>query len=170
MSTRTSCLEAVREITDKPVIGIAQASMYMAAQVAPKMSIITLIPRTISVLEEMVTRYGMDKFLASIRCTDLSVLDFEDDPETGMKALKEQSRLAVEEDGAEAILLGCAGMVSFTKELEKDLGVPVFDGVTAAVKMAEGLIAMAKKTSKVCTYQYPPVKHYNRVPEVIKGR
>ena len=163
-------MEAAREITDRPVIGIAQASMYMAAMLAPKFSIITLIPRTICTLEAMVARYGMERYLASIRSTDLTVLDYEADPERGMQALIEQSRLAVEKDGAEAICLGCAGMVHFTNRLEKMLGVPVFDGVIAAVKMAEGFVTLGKKTSKICTYEYPPVKEYTGIPEAIKGR
>ena len=163
-------LDAAREITDRPVIGIAQASMYMAALLAPKFSIITLIPRTIYALEGLVAKYGMERFLASIRATDMSVLDYEADPERGMQALAEASRLAVEKDGAEAICLGCAGMVHFTNRLEKQLGVPVFDGVIAAVKLAEGMVTLGKKTSKICSYDYPPVKEYTGMPEVIKGR
>ena len=90
----------------------------------------------------------------------MSVLGFEKDPQLGMQRLKDASVKAIEEDGAEAICLGCAGMVTFTEELQKELGVPVFDGVTAAVKMAEGIVRLGKKTSKRLFFKKPEQKQY----------
>lgn len=149
-------------MTERPVVGIAQASMYLAAMVAHKFSIITLTARTIAPLEALIQAYGMQQSVASIRATAMSVLDYVRDPVAGMKALAEQSRLAIEQDGAEAVCLGCAGMVSFTQQLEQELQVPVFDGVIAAVKIAEGLAFLGKKTSKICSYAWPS-------PDSLKG-
>jgi len=69
-----------------------------------------------------------------------------------------EGRLAIEQDGAEALILGCAGMADYAEQLEKNIGVPVFEGVTSALKMAEGLVSLKKKTSKIRTYDWPPVK------------
>jgi len=62
------------------------------------------------------------------------------------------------EDGAEAIVLGCAGMSSLCERLKEATGVPVIDGVTAAVKMAEALVGAGYATSKANSYDYPRVK------------
>ena len=153
-------LYAAREIADVPVIGIAEASMYMASIVAPKFSVVAVIPRTTLMLEEVVKRYSMDTKCVSIRASDMTVLGFEENPELGMEKLKAASIKAMEEDGAEAICLGCAGMVNFTEALQEELGIPVFDGVTAAVKMAEGIVRLGKKTSKRLYFKAPEKKKY----------
>jgi allantoin racemase len=153
-------VHAAREITDIPVVGIAEASMYMACLVAPKFSIISILDRCDYTLEQMLYEYGMERRCASIRATGLSVLEAETDPEKTIRELTRQSEIAIKEDHAEALLLGCAGMVPFTKELEQKFGVPVFDGVIAAVKILEGLIGLGKKTSKIRTYAPPAPKEY----------
>lgn len=159
-------LYAAREIADVPVVGIAEASMYMASIVAPKFSIVSVIPRGILMLEEVVKRYGMEEKCVSIRSSGMTVLGFEEDPELGAQKLKEAAIIAMEEDGAEAICLGCAGMVGFVDNLQKELGIPVFDGVTAAVKMAEGLVKMGKKTSKRLYFGKPEKKQYIGFDEI----
>jgi allantoin racemase len=158
---------AARELTALPVVGIAEASMYMACMVAAKFSIISILDRCNYILEEMLYSYGMERRCASIRSTGLTVLEAKTDPVRTMDLLEEHSERAVKEDGAEAILLGCAGMVSFTEKLEQKLGVPVFDGVIAAVKMVEGLVYLKKKTSKKCTYAYPEPKAYTGFENMI---
>lgn len=153
-------LQAAREVTDKPVVGIAEASVYLASMLAARFSVVTVLPRIKTMLEELVDSYGMSKRILNIRCTPLGVLDFERDPEGGIETLRQEGKRAVEEDKAEAILLGCAGMAEFADSLEKELGIPVIDGVTAAVKFAESIVDLGKKTSKLKTYKYPEKKEY----------
>lgn len=88
------------------------------------------------------------------------MLDFGRDPEKGLAALAEQGRRAVKEDGAECILLGCAGFVDFVDALRHELGVPVLDGVMPAVKLAEALVKMGAKTSKANTWKVPEPKTF----------
>ncbi|KIL44603.1 aspartate/glutamate racemase family protein [Jeotgalibacillus soli] len=153
-------LQAAREVTDKPVVGIAEASLYLASMLAARFSVVTVLPRIKTMLEELVDSYGMSRRVVNIRTTPLSVLDFEKDPERGMKMLEEEGEKAVSEDNAEAILLGCAGMADFADKLEEKLGVPVIDGVVAGVKFAESIVDLGKKTSKLKTYKYPEKKEY----------
>lgn len=155
-------LHACREATDKPVIGICEAAIAMSGLIAPNFSVVTILHRARHFLEEVVKQHGAGDRCRSVRTTDLGVLDFEHDPERGLKALAEQAYKAVHEDRAESILLGCAGFVNFVEDLEKELGVPVLDGVAPAVKLAEALVDLGKKTSKVNTYKYPE-------PKEIKG-
>ncbi|WNS76230.1 aspartate/glutamate racemase family protein [Bacillus sp. DTU_2020_1000418_1_SI_GHA_SEK_038] len=153
-------LQAAREVTDKPVVGIAEASVYLASMLAARFSVVTVLPRIKTMLEDLVDSYGVSKRVLNIRTTPMCVLDFERDPEAGMEMLRQEGKKAVEEDKAEAILLGCAGMAEFADNLEKELGVPVIDGVVAAVKFAESIVDLGKKTSKLKTYKYPEKKTF----------
>jgi allantoin racemase len=158
-------LYAVRELTCKPVLGIAQSAMLMSTLVAHRFSLISLFPRDKILLEELLQRYGMEKHCASIRVTGLSVLECEQAPEKADQAMKEAGRAAVREDGAEALVLGCAGMAGFARELQAELKVPVIDGVSAAVKLAESLVRMNISTSKAVSFDYPIPKFYTGMEE-----
>ena len=127
-------LYAARQIASVPVVGIGEASMYMASMLAANFAVVTVIKTIRPLLQEVVERSGMKDKCVSIRSTSMSILEYENDPERGLRELTNQSKKAVNEDGAEAICLGSAGMVKFAAGLERELGVPVFDGVSAAVK------------------------------------
>jgi allantoin racemase len=156
-------LHAAREVTKAPVIGIGEASLYMASMLAARFSIVTVLPRIKTMLEDMVAGYGMTHRVVSIRTTPMGVLDFERDPKRGMEMLAREGGRAVKEDHAEAILLGCAGMAEFAENLERQLGVPVIDGVITAVKFAEAIVELGKTTSKLKTYQPPENKPFNGI-------
>ena len=159
-------MTVAREIADVPVIGIMEAAMAMAGMVAAKFSVVTVLPKIKPLIEEAVKRSGMREKCASIRTTNLTVLDCENSPDRVMEELTRESRIAIDEDEAEAICLGCSGMTNFAIELEKRIGVPVFDGVVAAVKMAEALVDLKKQTSKVLTYQPGQPKEYKGFPNL----
>ena len=108
------------------------------------------------IFEELVTRVGLDSKCASIRTTRLSVLDLEKDPGITLRILTEAARTAIAEDGAEVIILGCAGMAGYAKELEKELGVPVLDPNTVALKVAEMMVDLQLKPSAIALYAPPP--------------
>lgn len=161
-------LDAVREISEVPVIGICEASLHIASLLAPNFSIISVIPRVIIPLQQLVAKYGLAQRLASIRVTNLSVEEFAQDLAAGQKALLDEGRKAVMEDRAESLLLGCAGMAGLDQVMEKELGVPVIDGVAAAVKLAEALVDLGKRTSKINTYKYPEKKEFKGMEEIFQ--
>ena len=109
---------------------------------------------------ELLERNCAQKFCKSIRATNLGVLEFESNPAEGLQALAYQAKEAVEKDGAEAIILGCAGFVDFAADLRKVLGVPVIDGVIPAIKFAEALVSMGWSTCKTNSWNYPEIKKY----------
>lgn len=155
-------IEACREVTEKPVVGIAEASMYVANMLGAKFSVATILPRAKDFIEAAVVKTGMETQCASVRCTDLTVVETETAREATVEGLLEVSRLAIEEDGAEAICLGCAGMGGLDDALEAELPVPVVDSVGAAAVLAESLVSLGKTTSKVMTHKRPE-------PKEIKG-
>ncbi|NPV45251.1 MAG: aspartate/glutamate racemase family protein [Firmicutes bacterium] len=161
-------LYAARELTSKPVIGIAEAAITTAKFIAPCFSVVTVLNRSKHITKEIIRKYNAQDYCASVRATNLSVLDFDRCPEKGLEALAEESRKAVEQDGAECILLGCAGFVNFVEDLQKTLGVPVLDGVSPAVKFAEILVDMGCRTSKILTYGFPEKKQIIGFSDILK--
>jgi len=153
-------LHSAREISEVPVYGIAESSMHMACMLGYKFSIVSVLERMRPILEELVTRVGLNSRCASIRIVEISVLDIEKDPSITIEALTEASKVAIKEDGAEAICLGCAGMVGLDKPMEKELGVPVLDGVVCAVKMAEAAFDYGLKLSKIKAFKKPGPKEF----------
>lgn len=158
---------AARELTDKPVVGITEAAMYTAALLGELFSIVTTDERWEPLLWESVRRFGMQNFCASVRTTGLGTGDFEGEDEAVYQRLLEVSRQAVEQDGAEVICLGCAGMAGLDKKLQTELGVPVVDGVVAALKMVEGFLEYGLNTSKRRTYAPPPPKEMPHLPKIF---
>jgi len=157
-----------REISDAPVIGIAEASLFMACMLGYKFSIISILERFKGPMEELVRKYGLESRCASVRCTNVAVAEFERDKSKGEDALLKAGKQAVEIDGAEVLCLGCAGMVGFDEELENELGVPVIDPVIAAVKMLERIIDCGRKTSKIMTFRPPEPKEITGYPEILQ--
>lgn len=153
-------LYAAREISPVPVVGTAEASMLMACPVAHKFSVVTVLPRVKPLVEDIVRLHGLETRLASIRTTPLTVLDCERDPSAAEREIIKASHAAIEEDMAEAICLGCAGMGPLDKAVQEAVGVPVFDGVASAVKMIEGLVDYGVNTSRVAAFKEPEPKEY----------
>jgi allantoin racemase len=85
------------------------------------------------------------------------VIDLEDDKNTEERRLMEQAKKAVEEDGADLIILGCGWMIGAEKRISKELGVPTIIPGIAALKMCESLIRMGLVQSKHC-FAFPPEK------------
>jgi allantoin racemase len=77
--------------------------------------------------------------------------------------ISEEIARAVRDDRAEAIVLGCAGMAELASALSLEHGVPVLDGIACAVKLAEGLVSVGLRTSKVGAYAAPRPKTFSGV-------
>jgi len=140
-------LDVMKEITKKPVVGIGEASMKIASMLGHKFSVVSGAKHSIPNKEAVIRKYHLQDALASVRAPegDVSKLSAE---EKYLLAAK----LAIEEDKAEVIVLGCAGMTGLDKKLQKKLGVPVLDGVVCALIIATGLVEYGVSTSKIRRY------------------
>jgi allantoin racemase len=148
-------LLAAREVARAPVLGIAQSAMQVAMLVSARFSIITTLPRSVPVIEDLVQAYGAGHACRKVRSVDIQVLALESAPDEAFARLVAEGRKAIAEDGAEAIVLGCAGMAEMCADLSRTLGLPVIDGVVAAVKLAEALASGGFATSKAGSLAYP---------------
>ena len=153
-------LDAAREIAAGPVIGIAGAAMQAASHLGSGFSIVTTLARTIGQSAHLAERYGMQRFCRGIHACEIPVLDLDTDP-NARKVITEACREAIEVDGSDAVVLGCAGMADMCGEISAELGVPVVDGVSAATLAVQSLVTMGLRTSKRGEYATPPVKRYS---------
>ena len=153
-------LLAAREIAAGPVLGIAEAAMHAASFIATGFSIVTTLARTRVIAEHLVRNYGMEHHCRGVRATDLPVLELENPKSNARALILAECERAISEDKSGAIVLGCAGMAELARDLEMKLGVPVIDGVAAAVKFAEALVGLGLKTSKRGDLAYPLHKPY----------
>jgi len=148
-------LAAAREVARGPVVGICQAGVQVAMTIAKRFGIVTTLPRSVPIIEDLVESYGAGRLCRRVRAVNLPVLALEEDPAEAFARLKREIRLAVEQDGAEAVLLGCAGMAEMCRALQVETGVPVIDPVSAAVKLAEALAGGGFATAKGGAYAFP---------------
>jgi allantoin racemase len=153
-------LLAARELARGPVLGIAEAAMHAASFIATGFSVVTTLGRTKIIAEHLTHAYGMAHFCRAIRACQLDVLALEREGSDSRRIITEECLRAREEDGAGAIVLGCGGMADLAKAIEADIGMPVIDGVTVAVKFVEALVGCGLATSKHGDLAYPIPKPY----------
>jgi len=121
-------------------------------------AVVTTRQRSFSAIEDRLRLVGLLECCASIRAGGMSTLGVNADPAGAMRAIVAEARRAVEVDHAEVICLGCAGMAGLEYAITPALHVAVIDGVGAGVKLAETLVGLGLKTSKVSTYAPPEPK------------
>lgn len=151
-------LAAAREVARGPVLGICQAAVQVAMTLASRFAIVTTLPRSVPIIEDMVVHYGAARHCRRVRAIDLPVLALESEESRARSRLLAEIRAAQHDDGAEAVVLGCAGMSDMCDWLSQETGMPVIDGVTAAVKLAEALHGAGYQTSKLGAYAFPRPK------------
>ncbi|WP_433714937.1 aspartate/glutamate racemase family protein [Nocardia sp. CA-084685] len=151
-------LDAARELARGPVIGIAEAAMRTASHLGGGFSIVTTLSRTIGRADELVYRYGMQRFCRGIHACEIPVLALED-PDA-RKIITAACGAAIDADASDAIVLGCAGMAELCDHIRDEVGVPVIDGVAAATLTVQSLITLGLRKSGRGEFATPPLKSY----------
>lgn len=133
-------LKEAREVSgNMVVVGPCMAAVQLATTLADSFSIIATRRKCARQMVERVREYGAFDKLASMRSLGIGVEQLQADPKLTMRRIKEEARRAVEEDEAEAIILGCTVEFGFHEEVQSELGVPVIDAVCCPLKLAEHL-------------------------------
>ncbi|WKK70670.1 aspartate/glutamate racemase family protein [Rathayibacter oskolensis] len=151
-------VDAAREVASGPVIGIAEAAMHMATLVGRGFSVVTTLSRTSGRAWDIARRAGFGEACREVRACDVPVLELDDPRSDARRLILAECRVALAEDGADSIVLGCAGMADLCRDLSRELGVPVIDGVVSAVRLVEGLVAMGVTTSRRDEFARPRTK------------
>ena len=156
-------LDAIRTITNKPVLGIGDSSFHIASCLAGTFSVITTLDLSGPILKNNLLKRGFDRICVNVSSVNVPVLDLENEESNALLAIEDEIQRSITNDKAEAIVLGCAGMADFAEKLEKKFSIPVIEGVSSSIILAEGLVKMKKTTSKLGGYSYPRPKSYSGI-------
>jgi allantoin racemase len=140
-------LDGMKEITAKPVVGIGEASMKIASMLGHRFSVVTTKAHSIPNKQAQVAKLYLQDYMASVVAPPPEMAGASD-----AEKLLGAAQMALEEDMAEVIVLGCAGLAGLDKRLAAVLGAPVLDGVACALIIATGLVKYGVATSKVRRY------------------
>jgi len=144
-------VNAAREVATCPVVGMTEAALQTACLVAHRFVVITLPARTVAHSDRVIRALGLEH-RCRVVAVDVPVAELVGGSTHLLDAFTAAARAAMSEDGAEAVVLGCAGLADLGGPLSDALGVPVVDGVAAAVGIAAGLVAMGLNTSRANTF------------------
>lgn len=156
--------EGLQELLEVPVVDITEAAASTAMFLGHKYAVVTTLDRAVPMIEDRLKLAGLYDRCASVRASGMAVLELETQPERAVETIVEQAAAAVTLDHAEVICLGCGGMAELEAKVRARTGVPVVDGVAAAVTIAESLVRLGLKTSKVRTYAPPRPKRVTGFP------
>jgi len=161
-------LYEAREITEKPVFGIAESSMVTALLLGHKFSILSPLKRLKPIIENLVVRYGLDKRCSSIKTVEINVNESFNKRKEIANLYIEQGNEALKE-GAEVIILGGAIFSDIRRKVEKELKVPVIEGFSCALKLSEFFTDLGISHSKNALYKYPESKKIFKCSDLIRS-
>lgn len=130
-------LEALREISSVPVIGLIDATTEEAGLGGRRFAIVTGGARWGPMLDEMIRLRGLGSQLAAIRTVAPTGGDIARDPEGSLGILRDVCRACIEDDEAEAIILGGAGLLGLAARLQPNLRIPVICSIEAGLRAAK---------------------------------
>ena len=134
-------LHAVREVTKKPVVGIAECGILTALTLGYKFGVIAILRQSIARHLRYIAALGVTDRLAAELPLGLGVTELGDEKKT-FGRMVDTGRQLLDEHGADVIVMGCAGMAPYRKPLQDALGVPVVEPTQAAVAMAIGRVRL----------------------------
>lgn len=153
-------LAAAREMLPIPVVGLTEAALMSAAMLGGRFSIVAISRRIRAWYQETVEMHGLAGRLASIRCLEESLRDIGTVQTDKGEQLQALCELAVNEDGADVIIIAGAPLAGLARSIADRIPVPVVDGVSSAVRHAESLAALAPRGAAAGSYAPPPVKEW----------
>ena len=149
-------VDAARELVDVPVVGIAEAAMHVAVLSGRTFGVVTTLSRTLGRAQDLLHRHGFERACVAAYGTGIPVLALEHATGEALDEIAGWCERAVQHDRADVIVLGCAGMADLCRRLSERIGVPVVDGVAAAVGLVTTMARMGVGTSKRDEYARPP--------------
>jgi allantoin racemase len=151
-------LSGARELFSFPVVGLAEAAMLTACMVGQRFSIVTF-SRTLSPWYwECVAMHGLEARCAGIRALGESFQSISNVQAEKEDALVRLANLAVEEDGADVVILSGAPLAGLAEKVKNRISVPVIDPIAAAVRQAETLAVLKVRKAVAGSFCRPRPK------------
>ena len=148
--------DALKEALEIPVVSISEASMAIASLLGHRFSTLTMLEQFVPYQQDLVRLYGFETKCASVRAINVNVEECVTNRAETLRQLKAEIQKVVAEDRSEVVILACAGLCGYDEELSRIAGVPVLDPVAIGVKVAESLVHLGLKQSKVRKFAHPP--------------
>lgn len=147
-------LDGIREIVRMPVVGLAETAFHVVSTLADTFAVITATSDLRRVMARLAYRYGVDRQLVGVSDIGCPILEIRNDPEAQYPTLLAVGRRMVEENGADALVLGCGSMSFYAERLSADLGVPCINPLRVALRMCELLVSCGLTHSRR-SYPFP---------------
>ena len=138
---------AAKECLDIPVAGLLETSVALARLVGRRYTWLSPMSCGNGFVRDKIALTGLEPYMASIRAIEIPVVDLHEDGALLTKTVSE-GRKAIEQDGADSLIIGCTGMFGLADDVEQALGVPVIDAGVAGIRMCEMLVKMRLRQSK----------------------
>ena len=151
-------MPALKELADVPVIGITEAALCAAALQGHRFSIIAISDRIRPWYLDCVERFGLGGRLASIRSINEALNGIGSVQQDFKETLLALSRQAVTEDGADVVILAGAPLAGLARELAGQIPVPVVDGISAGIQMAQAIVSLQSGPHRAGAFAPPPAK------------
>ena len=132
---------AAREVTNKPVYGIAESGILTALSLGSSFGILAILDTSVPRHIRYIRSLGLEKRLAGDLAIGLGVAELSDEKKT-FHRLQEVGRKLRDNSGASVLILGCAGMARYRLGLQESLGMAVVDPSQAAVSMAVSAVLL----------------------------
>ena len=130
--------------------------MAMACLLGHRFTTLTMLEQFIPYQQDLVRLHGFEAKCASVRAINVNVEECVTNRAETFRQLEARIQQVVMEDRAEVVILGCAGLCGYDTELTRRAGVPVLDPVAVGVKVAESLVSLGLRQSKIRKFAHPP--------------
>ena len=130
-------VDTIRKITSRPIIGLGEASFYIANMIANQFSVITNLSHSHEALKNNLIKYDMDHKCVSIKSIEVPILDMDTMSKSNLIKLDKEIQRTITEDDPEAIIITSPSIFNLSKKLSNKFNIPIIEGVTAATALME---------------------------------
>ncbi|MEO0944421.1 MAG: aspartate/glutamate racemase family protein [Pseudomonadota bacterium] len=135
-----TALSQAAALASCPVIGIGHATFHFSALRNWRFSVVTTMPASVPVIEGNIADFGLTGFSSKVRASHVPVLDLENAADASEGLVVEEAKRAEAEDDVDAVILGCAGMVTLSHRVEAALSKTVLDPVSVSASCMKWLV------------------------------
>ena len=157
-------LAGLKELFDVPVVGMTEAALASACLLGQRFSIIAISHRIEAWYRECVAANGLTSRLASVRSLQEPLRDIGSVQEDHAARLQSLCEAAVNEDGADVLVIAGAPLAGLARSIKHQLPVPAVDGVSSAVNHAQSLVSLAPAPARAGSFAKPPRKDFKNLP------
>jgi allantoin racemase len=151
-------LAAAREMMDVPVVGITESALHAACLLGGRIGAIVMSANSDTMLREMADAYGLGTRLSAVYTLPITPLELLADLDAATSAIAAAADTMVSSDGIDTIVLIGAVMAGMATVVQPALRVPVLEGISAAVGLAEALVRLRVRPPRTGSYARPPAE------------